>query len=85
MPPPNGEEAEEDHPPSRSESHLKSLMRDELLISVQKFATQVSFRPFSIFCTGPQQLIQAIPDESTIYCACMYDCHGMSLELLFIS
>ncbi len=29
-------------PPSRSELRLKSLMRDELLINVQKFATQVS-------------------------------------------
>ncbi len=36
------EEGEEGRvPPSRSELRLKSLMRDELLINVQKFATQV--------------------------------------------
>lgn len=35
--PPTSHEVE----PRRSESRLRSLMRDELLINVQKFATQV--------------------------------------------
>lgn len=37
-----GEESRAQAPPTRSEStHLKTLMRDELLINVQKFTTQV--------------------------------------------
>ena len=36
-------------PPSQSQSRMKLLMRDELLINVQKFATQVHAY---IYCSG---------------------------------